>query len=419
MFSIMYNVIIKKSIAKGKVVAPPSKSMAHRYLIAASISKNKYTINNIEYSDDIKATIYSLRALNVHIKENENSVEIDSRDFLENCDLNTNNELFANESGSTLRFMIPLCLLDGKERIIKGSKKLFTRPLDEYVKLCDENRFNINIKEDRVILSGVLKEGEYHLSSDKSSQFITGLIFALSYLKKKSKIILEGDINSKSYINMTLDALNDFGFSVFWENDNIICIDEKYEFKNNEYTVEADFSNAAFLDAFNYLNNGSNVEVMGLNNNSSQGDKVYKKYFDDMSKDLSITPTIDIKDVPDLAPILIAISSINNGAKLINTKRLKIKESDRGIAMKEELKKCGVDIEVNDNDIIVNKSSINIPNENIDSHNDHRIAMAMSVVLSLTGGKIINASAVNKSYPNFFNDISKLGINVEVENETK
>ena len=410
----MYNVIIKKSIAKGKVVAPPSKSMAHRYLIAASISKNKYTINNIEYSDDIKATIQSLSALNVHIKENENSVEIDSREFLENYDLNANNELFANESGSTLRFMIPLCLLDGKERIIKGSKKLFTRPLDEYKKLCDENGFNINIKEDSVILSGILKDGEYHLSSTKSSQFITGLIFALSYLKKKSKIILEGDINSKSYINMTLDALNDFGFCVSWENENTIYIDEKYEFKNNEYTVEADFSNAAFLDAFNYLNNGSNVEVMGLNNYSSQGDKVYKIHFDEIK---SNTTTIDINDIPDLAPILIAISSINNGAKLINTKRLKIKESDRGFAMKEELKKCGIEIVVNDNDIIVNKSDIKIPIEDIDSHNDHRIAMAMSVMLSLTGGKILNASSVNKSYPNFFNDISKLGINVEVENE--
>ena len=139
----MYNVIIKKSIAKGKVVAPPSKSMAHRYLIAASISKNKFTINNIEYSDDIKATINSLRTLNVHIKENENSVEIDSREFLDNYKLNANNELFANESGSTLRFMIPLCLLDGNERVIKGSKKLFTRPLDEYKKLCDETPVSI------------------------------------------------------------------------------------------------------------------------------------------------------------------------------------------------------------------------------------------------------------------------------------
>ena len=412
----MYNVIIKKSIAKGKVVAPPSKSMAHRYLIAASISKNKFTINNIEYSDDIKATIESLRALNVHIKENEYSVEIDSREFLENYDLNANNELFANESGSTLRFMIPLCLLDGNERVIKGSKKLFTRPLDEYKKLCDENGFNINIKEGSVVLSGILKEGEYHLSSTQSSQFITGLIFALSYIRKKSKIILEGDINSKSYINMTIDTLNDFGFNVSWENDNIINIDDKYEIKNNEYTVEADFSNAAFLDAFNYINNGSNVEVMGLNNNSFQGDKVYKKHFDEIKNNM---PTIDIKDIPDLAPILIAISSINNGAKLINTKRLKIKESDRGSAMKEELKKCGVDIEVYDNDILVNKSDIKTPIEDIDSHNDHRIAMAMSVILSLTGGKILNASSVNKSYPNFYNDISKLGINVEVENETK
>lgn len=412
----MYNVIIKKSIAKGKIVAPPSKSIAHRYLIAASISKNKFTINNIEYSDDIIATIESLRSLNVIIKENVNSVEIDSNHFLDNDEDISNDNLYANESGSTLRFMIPLCLLDGKERVIKGSKKLFTRPLDEYKKLCDDNGFEINVKEDSVVLSGVLKNGEYHLSSDKSSQFITGLLFALCYLKKKSKIILEGEINSKSYINMTIDTLNDFGFCVYFKNENTIVIEEKYEFKNNEYTVESDFSNAAFLHAFNYINNGSEVEVNGLNKNSSQGDKIYLKHFDDIKNKI---PIIDIKDVPDLAPILIAISSINNGARLINTNRLKIKESDRGMAMKEELKKCGIDIEVHNNDIIVNKSDIKTPIENIDSHNDHRIAMAMSVLLSRAGGKILNASSVNKSYPNFFNDISKLGINVEVEYETK
>ena len=406
-----YNAIIKKSKAEGKVIAPPSKSMAHRYLIAASISENVFKINNIEYSDDIKATIESLRALNVNIIENENSIEIDSRNFLDNDNV-LNKELFANESGSTLRFMIPLCLLDRKKRIIKGSKKLFTRPLDEYIKLCDENGFCIDVKEDSVSLSGTLKEGVYHLSSSQSSQFITGLIFALSYLRKKSTIVLDGEINSKSYINMTLDALNDFGFSIKWENENTIIINDSYEYKKNEYTVEADFSNAAFLDAFNYINNESNVEVAGLNNNSSQGDKIYKKYFDDIK--LS-TPTLDIKNVPDLAPILIALSSINKGAKLINTSRLKIKESHRGLAMKEELKKLGVDIVVNVNDIIINKSELKVPSENIDSHNDHRIAMAMSVLLSKTGGKIINASAVNKSYPNFYKDIIKLGIEVEYE----
>lgn len=407
----MYDVNIKKSILKGEISAPPSKSISHRYLIGAALTKDKIRINNIAYSDDIKATIKSLKSLGCSINEGKNFIDIDAANFL-----NKNDNLDANESGSTLRFMIPLCLIDGKERIIEASEVLLTRPLNEYIKLCEENSTDDNeckleIYKKFVKVKGRLNKTKYELSSALSSQFITGMIFALCYLREESDIKLIEDINSKSYIDMTIDVLNEIGFNIKWSNENSIHISEDFKLKKNIFTIEGDYSNTAFLDAFNTVNKDNYVKVLGLNNDSKQGDKIYKKYFNDI---INSTPTLNVNDCPDLAPILIALSTIHNGARLIGTKRLKIKESDRSLSMKNELNKLGADIDIKDNEIIVYKSNIKTPIEDIDSHNDHRIVMAMSVLLSKVGGRIINANAVNKSYPEFFNDIKKIGANVDI-----
>ena len=171
--------------------------------------------------------------------------------------------------------------------------------------------------------------------------------------------------------------------------------------------IEGDYSNAAFLDAFNYI--GSDVKVENLNADSLQGDRVYKEYFDAISKG---TPTIDISDCPDLGPVLIACAALCNGAKLIGTKRLKIKESDRGVAMQTELSKFGVDIIVNEDEIIIPRTEIKAPKEILNCHNDHRIAMSLSILCSKVGGTLENAQCVNKSYPEFFDDIKTLGIQI-------
>ena len=179
------------------------------------------------------------------------------------------------------------------------------------------------------------------------------------------------------------------------------------EYKPKTIEVEGDYSNAAFLDAFNYL--GGNVQVTGLKETSLQGDKVYKEYFEKLKKE---NATLDISDCPDLGPVLMALAAALNGAKFIGTKRLKIKESDRGSVMCEELSKFGIKSKIYENEIEIIKGELKAPTEVLSGHNDHRIVMSLSLLLSKTGGKIDEAEAVRKSYPGFFEDIKKLGIEV-------
>ena len=165
--------------------------------------------------------------------------------------------------------------------------------------------------------------------------------------------------------------------------------------------IEGDYSNAAFLDAFNYL--GGEVEIQNLNPDSLQGDRVYAEYFTRINEG---TPTLDISDCPDLGPVLITLAALKNGAVFTGTDRLKIKESNRGAAMHEELLKLGGGLVFGDNEIIVPKQNLKYKGEVLDGHNDHRIVMALSVILSQIGGKISGTDAVKKSYPesrdNFF-----------------
>jgi 3-phosphoshikimate 1-carboxyvinyltransferase len=205
---------------------------------------------------------------------------------------------------------------------------------------------------------------------------------------------------------MTLDVLQDAGIEVV-NFDNRFIVKGSQEYKEINQKVEGDYSNAAFLDAFNYLD--GNVNLTGLKENSMQGDKVYKKYFNLLSKGFA---EIDLKNAIDLGPILFTFASIFHGGHFINTNRLTIKESNRIKDLEEELNKFGITLELPENEVIIKKQEINAPTEVLDGHNDHRIIMALSVLLSITGGKIKGEEAVSKSYPNFFNDLKELGIEV-------
>ena len=214
---------------------------------------------------------------------------------------------------------------------------------------------------------------------------------------------------SRSYINLTISALNAFGGDVEFVDEYNIAI-KKSKMHSFSGKVEGDYSNAAFLDAFNYL--GSEIDIQNLKTDSLQGDKVYKEYFE---KILNGVPTLDISDCPDLAPVLIALASLKNGVLLTGTDRLKVKESDRGAAMHDELQKLGGGLVFGDNSITVPKQNLENKGIILDGHNDHRIVMAMSVMLSRLGGKINGCEAIKKSYPGFFEDIIKLGAKVEIK----
>ena len=397
--------IFKPCRLKGSINAPPSKSMAHRYLIGAALSKGISVISGIDYSEDILATIDCLRALGTEINIEKDTVTINPESFMKT----SSDVLHCRESGSTLRFFIPLTLCTGKEITLQGSTRLFQRPLDVYEKLCLDNGFKFRKSEDSVTVCGNLKSGQYEIDGNISSQFITGLIFALVYLGEDSSIQIIPPFESRSYINLTISALKSFGADIEFIDEYTIAI-RKATLHSFSGSVEGDYSNAAFLDAFNHI--GSDIKISNLNDNSLQGDKKYKEYFNEISKG---TPTLDISDCPDLGPVLIALASLKNGAILTGTDRLKIKESDRGQVMHEELSKLGGGLVFGENSITVPKLQFKNTEISLDGHNDHRIVMALSLILSKYGGAIDGAEAVRKSYPSFFDDIKHLGAQVKLE----
>lgn len=389
---------------KGSIDAPPSKSMAHRYLICSALSGELCRISGVDYSEDILASIDCLRAMGAEVTTEGDMVCVNPDNFMKA----ENPVLECRESGSTLRFFIPLALCMGKNVTLKGSKRLFERPLSIYEELCRENGFQFDKGEDSLTLCGNLKSGCYKIRGDISSQFITGLIFALVYLGGDSIIEIIPPFESRSYINLTLSSLKSFGAQIDFTDEYTISI-KKSDLHSFSGRIEGDYSNGAFLDAFNYL--GSEIELSNLDDNSMQGDRVYKEYFEKISLG---TPTLDISDCPDLGPVLIALASLKNGATLTGTDRLKAKESDRGEAMHTELAKLGGGLVFGDNTIVVPKQELEYKNIVIDGHNDHRIVMAMSVILSKLGGEMAGIEAVKKSYPAFFDDILKIGAEVKI-----
>lgn len=396
---------IEKSRAVGRVSAPPSKSMAHRLLIAAAMCEGESRIDGISSCEDVLATIDCLRALGVKIDYIGDSVTVVGIDFKKAVAAGT---LPCRESGSTLRFLIPLALLSGERATFSGTKKLISRPQGVYEDICQNQGLIFEKGEDTIIVGGPLCGGEYRVRGDVSSQFITGLLFALSALDKDSRIVITTKIESRPYIELTRSAMSAFGVEVFWENDSTLYIRAGQRYSPKNLSVEGDYSGAAFIEAFNYL--GGEVEILGLYDDSLQGDAAYREYFRLLDGG---APEINIEDTPDLAPVLFTLAAIKNGATFLGTRRLEIKESNRALAMKQELSKFGAELVIEENRVVVKKSKLHAPSERLFGHNDHRIVMSLSVIASVFGGEICGALAVAKSYPDFFEEIKKLGILVK------
>lgn len=391
---------IEKTTYSGEISAPPSKSAAHRRLICAALANGKSVIHGISESEDMKATIDCIRALGATVEKDGDTVTVIG------CDPKKREEATLNcrESGSTLRFFVPICLLSDKEATLNGSERLMSRPLEPYEEICVAQGMDYILTEKDLTVKGPITSGHFRLRGDVSSQFISGLMFALPLCDGFSVIELIPPVMSASYIAMTVEALKEFGVRVEVTDDNRIIIPGGQKYKPTEATVEGDWSNAAFFLALNTL--GSDIEINGLRRHSLQGDEVIIKLLGKLSR---TCPTIDVSDCPDLAPILMATASALNGVHLINTDRLKIKESDRGEAMATELRKLGVTVTVGDNEITVTApDSLTTPKEPLCGHNDHRIVMASAVILSLVGGEIDGCEAVSKSFPDFFEILDTL-----------
>lgn len=387
------------SVLNGEICAPPSKSVCHRALIAAALSGGESVVENISLSNDIKATLGCLKSLGAKAEIKGSSVRISG---ITNPPETA--ELFCDESGSTLRFLIPVAAALCKKTVFLTSGRLSKRPLTAY-----EDIFNIEKNGEKIIVSGGPSGTEFTLPGDISSQFVTGLLLAMPLFSSDGAVALSSPLQSKPYVDITLDVMQSFGVEVKNCDCKKFTVKAPQSYSARSFKVEGDMSNAAFLDAFSLC--GGNVTVTGLSPDSLQGDRVYKNYFEQLK---SGCPTLDISDCPDLAPVLLALSAYLNGCVLKGTKRLKIKESDRGEAMKTELLKLGADVTVLDDEITVKKAKLHKPQEALQSHNDHRIAMALSVLCSHFGGTIEGFEATDKSYPEFLNDIKKLGAKAEI-----
>lgn len=398
----------KPGVAKGIAAAPPSKSMGHRMLICAGLSGGPCQVKGIAPSQDMMATLDCLAAMGVQYDWQGDTVTLRGGDVFSS----PKEVVSCRESGSTLRFFVPLFLLGKQKVTLTGEGRLMERPMGVYETLCRERTLLFGQEGDKLYLRGPLQPGLFTVPGDVSSQFISGLLFALPLLPAGSVLNLIPPVESRPYIEMTRQAQAMFGVESVWTDDNTLRIFGGQRYQPVDTVVEGDWSNAAFLEGFSLLE--GDVTASGLIENSLQGDKIYRKYYKMLQNSC---PTLDIQQCPDLGPVLMALAAANHGATLTGTRRLAIKESDRGAVMAEELAKLGVQCVLEDNQITIPGGQLKAPTQPLSGHNDHRVVMALSLLLSKLGGVIEGAQAVSKSFPHFFDCIKTLGVEVELHED--
>lgn len=397
------NIKIKPCTLSGRIQAPPSKSYAHRLLICAALADGKSTVHGISESEDMCATLDCISALGVKADRIGKSVTVHAGNRVL-----TGDEFSCRESGSTLRFFIPIALACGNEAVFTGTRRLMERGVGIYETLFVERDIEIEKTDESIRFCGRLTPGSYTLRGDVSSQFVSGLLFALPLLDGDSEIKVLPPVESRKYIDITIDAMRFFGVEVSETEENTFSVRGRQSYRAKEAFVEGDWSNAAALYGFNAL--GGSLTIDGLNENSIQGDRACIEIINRLNCEGAV---IDLSDCPDLGPVMFALAAAKNGAVFTGTRRLRIKESDRAQAMADELCKFGINVIVEENSVTIEKSTLRAPTELLDSHNDHRIVMAMTLLASLTGGEISGAEAVRKSYPDFFRVLEKAGLETE------
>jgi len=411
----MNAILIKPTILKGEITPPPSKSLSHRAIICACLcSDNEVSIiDNVILSDDIEATIEGMKNLGAEIKAIKNNNKTyclhirGTKGHIEHAQID------CKESGSTLRFLIPVAMMISDRCTFKGRGKLVERTLDIYYKIFHDKGIIYENDKGKLPLTvkGKLESGDYNLSGVVSSQFISGLLFALPLINRESVITINDNTESAAYVDLTLHMLKKFNVDVHNTNHKEYKIHTNSQYKSSYYIVETDYSQAAFYLVAKSL--GNNVECMGLNEDSLQGDKeilnIIDRYNDGGNDDI----IIDASQIPDLVPILTVFAALQKGrlTRIVNAQRLRIKESDRLKAISTEMNKIGADIEeLSDGLVIRGKESLR-GNATVNSWNDHRIAMSLAIAATRCSHEIIleDYQAVSKSYPEFWNDYISLG----------
>lgn len=421
-------VTIKAGSVGGKITAPPSKSMAHRAVLCAALAKGCSTIRNLQKSQDVMATLTAAQQLGAKVEWQGDVVQITGTEQIQQ----TAQPLDCCESGSTLRFLIPIASLNGSPVSFCGKGRLFQRPLGVYQTIFEEQNLGFCQSPQGLTVEGRLSPGDYTLQGDVSSQFISGLLFALPLLQGDSTITVTPPFESRSYVELTLAALADFGVQVRWNNPEKtqLYIPGNQHYQSRSYTVEADYSQAAFFAVLGAVR--GDIAIEGLRFDSLQGDAAILPILQRCGAqlvteegvlrfgraDLTAT-TIDLADCPDLGPILMTLALFCRGeTRIINAGRLRMKESDRIAAMEEELGKFGASIQSTEDTITIQGGKLHAPTP-LWGHNDHRIVMSLAMAGLCAGVpvQIKGAQAVAKSWPEFFETLGSVFCGIEVEHE--
>ncbi len=420
------DVIISSPKLRGTIAIKASKSVMHRALICAALSEGVSTLKNCYISQDIIATMQMLKALGASFDVQGDSIKV--------CGINQSKAikpllLDANESGSTIRFLIPIVASLGHSATFTGKNALIKRPLDIYKDVLGNNGVAVDYNgELPFVINGKLSASEFFMRGNVSSQFITGMLFALPLLEGDSKINIIPPFESKGYVDITLDVLKHFGVAVT-ASENSYSAHGNQSYRACDYIVEGDYSQAAFFLVANCL--GADLEITNLNENSPQGDKAILKILSDIgvslkfeNKKLSLNHTklknfnIDAGMIPDLVPILCVLASFCEGMSTIkNVERLKIKESDRIKSSIDLINSLGGKA-VYEDDCIKIYPCDKFTGGEIDTQNDHRIAMSAAIASIKSDKPVVikNANCVDKSYPDFFSDLKMLGGQFDVIN---
>ncbi len=424
---------IRPGKLNGTIEIPPSKSYSHRAVIAAALAENgkKSKIDNLKFSVDITTTTDIMENWGAEIERFESALEIIGyvgivapMDMYVQC----------NESGSTIRFLIPVGITSENELVFDGKGKLVDRPLDSYYRIFDKQGLKYETTGGKLPLTvnGKLKPGNYEIDGNISSQFITGLLYALPLLEGDSKLIINKNLESKGYVDLTLEILKLAGIEIVNNDYKSFDIRGNQTYKPFDYTVEGDYSQVAFWIVAGIIsaNRDNEVKCLHVNKNSLQGDREIIEIVTRMEANLEIFDdyvivkpsktkgtVIDISQCPDIGPVLTVLAALSEGeTRIINGERLRIKESDRITSIKTELNKLGGNVSEEGDSLIIQGVEGFRGGITVNAWNDHRIAMSLAIASTRCEKEIIleEAESVRKSYPHFWDDFVKMGGEIEV-----
>lgn len=403
----------------GMITIQPSKYLSHRYILASSLAKGRSEISPVTQNEDIAATIGSIEALGIAVCSGD-SMGLSLEGGLP---AKNGSVLDCNESGSTLRFLLPLPSVLGVDAFFAGKPELLKRPLGPYEELFRKNGVHFERQANRIHISGRLQPGRFELPGDISSQFISGLLFALPLLKGDSEIVMTSALESRGYVDMTLEVLRHFGITGEWQGESTLCVAGGQTYVPQRSAVAGDWAHAAFFLVGGAIGSSENLTLSGLNSQKGQDSQIVEilqemgAKIEWQGEELRVSKSalhgirLDGREIPDLIPVLaVAACAAEGKTHMENLGRLRYKESNRLEGLAEQLQALGAELSVDGDSLIINGKGC-LKGGSVDSLGDHRLAMSLAIASLISTSPVVlaRAGSVAKSAPRFWEEFKSLG----------